>query len=121
MKTQFLLLATPFLAAASPQQGISLQVMPDYPFAATVSKPPPAKSTGPVYEPAPLPNPDVSAPYRADGGGTRISPSLFNRKDDYRGDSFSKGETVQSDQNRRLLPSPGLTLSMPLDEGEPQK
>lgn len=120
MRMRVLLLAAPFLVAAAPRQGIGLQVLPDYPFAATVTKPS-SQPSGPVYEPAPLPNPNVGAPSRADGGGTRISPSLFNRKDGYRGDSFSRGETAESDQNRRLLPSAGFTLSMPLDESTSPK
>ncbi len=122
MKTQFLLLAAPFLAAASPPQTLSLQVPPDYPFTtrAPVRTPAPPRSAGPVYEPAPLPNPDIAAPSRTESGGTEVSPSLFHRHGGYRGDALSNGESVESDQNRRLLPSAGLTLRMPLQPGQPQ-
>ena len=116
MNTRFLLLAAPFLAAASPPQGLSLQVVPDFPFTANAPARKPAKPAGPIYEPAPLPNPDVAAPQRAAGGGTEISPSLFNRRDGYRGDSFTRGETAQSNQSRRTTPSAGFTLKMPMDE-----
>ena len=126
MRKRILLLAAPFLVAASPPQTFSLQVVPDYPFTAKVltSKPPrqqAGQQAGPVYEPAPIPNRDVVAPTRAQqSAGTQISPSLFNRHDGYRGDSFTKGETAEADQNRRMLPSAGFTLKMPLDEGQPQ-
>ena len=123
MRKRMLLLATPFLAAASPPQTFSLQVVPDYhPFTAKVPASKPSRQqAGPVYEPAPIPNRDVIAPARAQqGAGTQISPSLFSRRDGYRGDSFTKGETAQADQNRRMMPSAGFTLKMPLDEGQPQ-
>ena len=122
MKARFLLLTAPFLAAASPPQTLSLQVPPDYPFTtrAPVRAPAPPKSAGPVYEPAPLPNPDIAAPSRADSGGTEVSPSLFQRHGGYRGDALSNSESVEGDQNRRMMPSAGLTLKMPLQEGQPQ-
>jgi hypothetical protein len=122
MRTHILLLAAPLLAAASPPQTFSLQVVPDYPFTAKVpASRPPKPQAGPIYEPAPMPNPNVVAPTRAQQStGTQISPSLFSRHDGYRGDSFTKGETAEADQNRRMLPSAGFTLKMPLDEGQPQ-
>ena len=122
MKKRFLLLTIPFLAAASPPQTLSLQVPPDYPFTtrAPVRAPAPPRQAGPVYEPAPLPNPDIAAPRRAESEGTQISPSLFHRRDGYRGDALSNSESVESDENRRLLPSAGFTLKMPLQPGEPQ-
>lgn len=121
MKKRFLLLAAPFLAAASPPQVFTLQVSPDYPFTARAPARTPARQSGPVYEPAPLPNPDIAAPRRAESGGTEVSPRLFQRQGGYRGDALSNSESVESDQNRRFLPSPGLTLRMPLEPGQPQQ
>jgi hypothetical protein len=121
MKTRFLLLAIPLVAAAAPPQGFSLQVPPSYPFTARAPAPPPASSRppGPVYEPAPLPNPNIAPPTRADSGGPEISPSLFNRSDQFRGDSFTKGDSAQSTQDRNLRPSPGFRLRMPLTPQDP--
>lgn len=122
MTKRFLLLAAPFLAAASPPQTLSLQVMPDYPFTtrAPARQPERPKQAGPVYEPAPLPNPDIAAPHQAESGGTEISPHLFRRHDAYRGDALSNDESVESDENRRMMPSAGFTLRMPLQPNQPQ-
>lgn len=122
MKKRFLLLAAPALAAAGPLQTLSLQVPSDYPFTtrAPMRTPAPSRQAGPVYEPAPLPNPDIVAPRRAESGGTEFTPSLFNRHDAYRGDALSRGDSVESDENRRLMPSPGFTLRMPLQPGQTQ-
>ncbi len=116
MKTRFLLFAAPFLAAASPPQTFSLQVSPDYPFTtqAPARVPTRPQQSGPVYEPAPLPNPDIAAPSRAESSGTELSPSLFNRHGGYRGDALPSNEFVESDENRRLMPSAGFKLRMPL-------
>lgn len=115
-----LALVAPLLAAAAPPQSLSLQVVPSpkYPFTARAPAPP--RPSGPVYEPAPLPNPDITAPRRAESQGTEISPSLFNRRDQFRGDSFLKGDSVQSDQDRRMRPSAGFKLRMPLQPETPQ-
>ncbi len=120
MRTWLLLLATPFVGAATPPQGFTLQVPPNYPFAAQAPAPSRPRQPGPVYEPAPLPNPDIRAPQRAESNGPEISPSLFNRRDQFRGGSFSRGESAQSEQDRNLRPSPGFKLRMPLTPEEPQ-
>jgi hypothetical protein len=117
MTKRFLLLAIPLLAAAAPQrQGVLSLHVPspaDYPFTARVQAPRP-QQPGPVYEPAPLPDPSVLPPLRAESTGTQISPNLFNRSDSFRGAALSKGESTEGDQNRNLRPSPGFTLRMPL-------
>jgi hypothetical protein len=114
-------LASPVLAAAGPpdqpqQQPLSLTVLPPatYPFTARVQAPA-RPQAGPVYEPAPLPNPRVLPPTRADSGGTEIAPSLFNRRDGFRGAALSRGDSAESVQNSNLKPSAGFTLKMPLD------
>ena len=124
MTKRMLLLATPLLAAAAPPQGgINLDVPQNYPFTATVPapRPNPLRPTGPVYEPAPLPNSNVAPPSRADSGGPEISPSLFNRPDQFRGDAFAKGDSNQGTQNRNLKPSAGFSLRMPLTPDDPQQ
>jgi len=120
MKTWHLLLATPLAATAALAQGLSLQVPPSYPFTARAPAPTPARHAGPVYEPAPTPNRNIGPPTRAESSGPEISPSLFNRKDQFRGDSFGKGDSEQGSQNRNMKPSAGLSLRMPLVPDEPQ-
>ncbi len=102
-------------AQASPSRGLSLQV-PSTPGQNLPLPPrPPAAPPASAYAPAPLPNRDLeygnSLPSRA---GTQVSPSLFTRKDEFRGDGFGKGSTAQSEQERRVRPGAGLSLRMPL-------
>lgn len=122
MRTWSLLLATPLVVAAAPPQGFTLAVPPSYPFTAVAPTPAPTRprTPGPVYEPAPLPNRNIGPPSRVESDGPEISPSLFNRRDQFRGDSFGKGDSEQSTQDRNLKPSPGFRLRMPLVPGEPQ-
>ncbi len=44
----------------------------------------------------------------------QVSPSLFRRTSTYRGEGFTTGSTAEAEQNRRLAPTPGVNLSMPL-------
>ena len=68
----------------------------------------------PIYEPAPLPNPDAVGPPVASGGATTLSPTLFTQREQYRGDGFSPGSTAQGEQERNVQPAAGFKLHMPL-------
>lgn len=75
---------------------------------------------GPVFTPAPVPNRDAAAPTgpKVRRPDTELSPSLFNRSDQYRGDGYINGSTAQSEQEKRVRPGAGFNLRMPL---QPQK
>ena len=110
-------LALSLAAAAPPQRGISLQLPLNNSALLPVPSSPilqPARP-GPSYAPAPLPNRDVDAPSgpRA-SNDTTVAPSLFTRRDEYRGEGFSRGSTSQSEVEKRVKPGAGINLRMPL-------
>ncbi len=115
MRTLWLLpLALPLMAAAPPRR-LSLAVPAD-----TYALPTPSFSVGstsrkPSFEPAPLPNRDLSAPRQASAPAeTSLAPTLFTQREQFRGDGFSRGSTAQGEQERRLRPGAGFALHMPL-------
>jgi hypothetical protein len=66
------------------------------------------------FEPAPMPNDDMSGPQIAQQQGARWSPTLLQPRTQFRGDGFSYGSTVQGVQERRVNPTPVMNLKMPL-------
>ena len=119
---QVVVIAGAILAGAAGPRSMSLRVTPDPLAVAAPSRPAPvAAAPGPVFEPAPLPNADIGAPDNSDSGsGTQFSPMLLHRRDAFRGDGFSPGSTVESNENRNLQPGAGFRLSMPLQPQPPQ-
>ena len=83
-------------------------------FGLPVPPEPPMSGPPPKYQPAPLPNRDVELAKPRASTATTVSPSLFTRPDEYRGDGFSKGSTAQSEEEKRVKPGAGLSLHMPL-------
>ena len=101
------------LAAASPQQGMSLQV-PSNPLTPVPPRPPAVVPPANGFLPAPLPNRDIDdVPAPRASTDPSLRPSLFNRQDTYRGEGFSKGSTASSEQERRVKPGVGFNLKMP--------
>ena len=122
MKTVWLIpLALPLMAASPPRQ-LDLASPPADGGLSLPSTQSPAFTVGrasgkPVYEAAPLPNRDLSAP-RATSAPAEpsLAPTLFTQREQYRGDGFSPGSTAQSEQERRLHPGAGFSLHMPLQQ-----
>jgi hypothetical protein len=73
-----------------------------------------APNMPPQFEPAPTPNMDASAPISRASRDTSLSPSLFTRRDQYRGEGLAAMDSAQIEQERRVTPGAGLKLSMPL-------
>ena len=107
-------LMLPLLAASPGQKPLSLVVpLPRSPALPLPPKPPSVASPS-AFQPAPLPNRELSAPFaKLDDTSTSLAPTLFTNKDSYRGDGFIKGSTAQSEQERRVRPTPGFSLVMP--------
>ena len=110
-------LALTLLAAAPAPRQFTLGVPADGGSSFSLGSPGSSLSTptrGPIYEPAPLPNRDLSAP-RAQGASNEpsLAPTLFTNKNQYRGDGFSPNSTAQSEQEKRLKPGAGFSLHMP--------
>ncbi|TLU73418.1 hypothetical protein [Lichenicoccus roseus] len=72
-----------------------------------------------VLRPAPLPDPDVSAP-----GPSResleaqaspsVSPDLFNPRAHIAGDGYAAGSSIDTDHNNRHSTGGGMSLSIPM-------
>lgn len=111
-------LALPLIAAAPQYNKFSLAVpgdssplLPVGPQAYSLG----TLARGPIYEPAPLPNRDLSAPRAPrESNEPTLAPTLFTTKNQYRGDGFSPNSTAQSEQEKRVKPGAGFSLHMPL-------
>ncbi len=112
MKNSWLIaLALPLMAAAPPRQ-LTLAVPSEalgQPLSAYGTSAAPQR-----YQPAPLPNRDLSGPTgpRASTEPT-LAPTLFTSHERYRGDGFSRGSSVQGEQERNVKPPVGFSLHMP--------
>ena len=84
---------------AVPQQTLATPAMPTMP---------------PNFEAAPTPNMDASGPITRASKDTSVGPTLFNRRDQYRGESLAAMNSAQIEQERRVMPGAGFSLSMPL-------
>lgn len=82
------------------------------PSSPVVSRPP---SAG--YVAAPTPNRDILAPAAPSASNEAyVSPGLFTRGRQNRGEGFLAGSTAQEDQDRHSLPGAGFNLKMPLQK-----
>lgn len=71
-------------------------------------------ANAPIFEPAPMPNPDLYAPIQRANEDPKISPTLFEPMRQFRGDGYSFGSTSQGYEQRHMLPAAGANLSVPL-------
>ncbi len=102
-RLSFLLLAASLSMAAS--SGMAAGPLPLPPV-------PPAQALN--HEPAPVPNSAVRGPVTVQSRGPELSPTMMGPKYTYQGEAFLPGSTVQSEQNRKTRPAPGLNLTVPL-------
>ena len=88
------------------------------------ANPAPFTSTAPVpsFTPAPVPDRDAALPIgpRAPKPSTELTPGLFGRREQFRGDGFMSGSTAQSEQEKRTRPAAGFNFRMPLQPTPPQ-
>lgn len=108
-----LLTGAALLAGAAPPSGFSTNlVLP--PIIAVRPQALGNANTPPGFQPAPLPNRDASAPRSRASKDASVSPGLFMRRNQYRGEGLSAADSAQSEENRRVQPGASLNLSMPL-------
>ena len=111
-KVLVLALGFPLIAAAPLQQPLTLAVPADGGFSLNA---PAAPGTSPSFQPAPLPNRNLSTPQNARATNEpTLAPTLFTTRTQFRGDGFSPGSTAQSEQEKNLKPGAGFSLHMPL-------
>jgi hypothetical protein len=103
-------------AVAQDKYATRAVLAPTFPANTTVKIAPPA-DPGPQFEPAPMPDADLYPPvaHVDNPQAAQLTPSLFQPKNQYRGDGFSPGSTVQGNQERLLKPTPGLSMKVPLN------
>jgi len=111
------LLALPLLAAAPTQKQLTLAVPLNDGALLNPGGPAPLPTTSPpAFTPAPTPNRDIGLAIPRASNAPSVSPSLFTRSDQYRGEGFSPNSTAQIDQERRVKPGAGLSLHVPLTD-----
>ncbi len=109
-----LLAAALLLGAASPRSFV--------PLASTDPLSPPPAVTAPkaasfsAFSPAPVPDIDQEDGTARKSGPQRmqLTPSFFKPREGPSGDGFTPNSTVYGEQTKRLLPTPGLNLNVPL-------
>jgi hypothetical protein len=76
----------------------------------------PSPPTG-RFAPAPVPDRDMMGPAlpRASGEPS-LAPSLFTRRNQYRGDAIDPASSAQAEQERNIHPGAGFNLRMPLNQ-----
>lgn len=108
------LAAAPLLtaAAASPVQyrPIIVEAMPPAYLPAT---PPTSPQQASRFQAAPVPNRDVDLPTERATLDPKLTATLYNRRDQYRGDAIAPNSSAQIDQERRVRPGAGLALKIP--------
>lgn len=116
MSRHLLAAAALFLGVAAGPPSRSFDTMapaPNFSFDSPVT---PKKKTGPPgFTPAPTPNADAAPPIGPRASrDTQVSPQLFQRSNQYRGEGYSPGSSSQIQQDRRAQPGGGINLLMPL-------
>ena len=68
-----------------------------------------------IYQPAPMPNPDIDPP-QGDAGPSRatLAPALFSHKAEFQGDGYSNASNVDHGLDERRTPAAGLNWSVPV-------
>ncbi len=72
-----------------------------------------------TLRPAPLPDPDVSAPGLSGGslaaqGDASVSPGVFNSQSHFAGDGYAPGSSMETDHAHRHSTGGGMSLSIPM-------
>ena len=106
----WLLAAATMLGGAGPTNSFSTNTpMPSFTAPAR-----PAPAAPQAFTTAPTPNQDVDAPTVRGSDATSVSPGLFYRHDQYRGEGLSANSSAQTQQDRRATPGAGINLVTPL-------
>lgn len=109
--------ATVLMAASPMPRTYDLRFSSNDPVLNTPTSPVVARAPGLEFETAPTPNRDVSAPAGPAGGNdAHLSPGLFSRARQNRGDGYLSGSTAQGEQDRHAMPGAGINLTMPLSK-----
>jgi hypothetical protein len=103
------------LTAAAPSPYLGSRYSATLPQPIPVVPAPAAAAPASPYQPAPMPNRDLSAPAAVASNEPSISPTLFSSQRQFRGDGYMGNSSEQSAHDHALKPAAGLNLSMPLN------
>ncbi len=72
-----------------------------------------------TLRPAPLPDPDVSAPGMSGAASTAqgdasLAPGVFNPQSHFAGDGYAPGSSIETDHAHRHSTGGGMSLSIPM-------
>jgi hypothetical protein len=86
---------------------------------ATTGIPAPSPATPPAdpgFEPAPVPNLDVTVPRdrATNDNQATLRPNLFTNKTQWQGDGYVGNSTAQIQQEGKMRPGAGFSLSVPV-------
>ena len=113
LRSAALSLAGLMAVAAAPQSGfVTTPLVP--PIVSVKPQVLATPSTPPGFAPAPLPDRDAMAPHTRASSEASVSPSIFTRRDQYRGEALNANSSAQIEQERRVSPGAGFNLLMPL-------
>jgi hypothetical protein len=66
-----------------------------------------------VFQPAPIPDPDIGPPSAA-ARGPSLTPALFTHKEEFSGDGYADASDPDHGLDKRRTPAAGLNLSVPV-------
>jgi hypothetical protein len=77
---------------------------------------PPSAATHSAFSPAPVPDLEQSSGgwRKAEPSRVQLTPSFFHQREGVSGDGYTPNSTVFTEQTKRLRPTPGLNLNVPL-------
>ncbi len=106
------------LAAAAPtasgDTGISLAPVELASATRLVPEPDTSLLAGGVLQPAPVPDAQTALPTTLADGGTQLTPRVYSQHEQFGGDGFSNGSSVQAEQQRQR-PALGLGIAVPVN------
>lgn len=76
--------------------------------------PPIPSAHPPVDQSAPVPNPDARTPQDTASGGTRVGVTDFRLRRQDQSLGYSPGSYFRTNEDRRVIQTPGLTVRVPL-------
>ena len=109
-----LLLAALLTMAASPPRFTPVAFAdPMQPPAAPAAAPAPV---APAFTPAPVPDIDMqfAGDRPTDPAAVSLTPKVFSQQPSSTGDGYTPHSTLLNEQTKRIMPSAGLNLSVPL-------
>jgi hypothetical protein len=83
-------------------------------LAVTGAVPPIPPEHPPAAQSAPIPNPDARAPLDTSSAGTQVGFTDFRLDRDNQSMGYSPGSQFQTNEDRRPIQTPGLTVRVPL-------